>query len=52
MIDPANGFAYFGTDTSPGQVKVNIAPASFARVGAITLNAGEEFLTLGGDRPS
>jgi predicted RNA-binding protein with TRAM domain len=45
VIDPVNGFAYFGTNTPPGHVvNVNIAPSSFARVGAITLIAGEDYL--------
>lgn len=46
VIDSANGMAYFGTNTIPGQVvKVKIAPASFARVGVVTLNDEEEHLT-------
>jgi hypothetical protein len=43
VIDPAGGYAYFGTATNPGiVVKVNLA--TFARVGALTLNEGEDSL--------
>jgi len=44
VIDPAAGFAYFGTYyTIPGIV-VKVDLATFTRVGALTLNAGEYFL--------
>jgi len=43
VVDQPNGYAYFGTDTSPGMVvKVNLA--TFTRVGALTLNTGENSL--------
>ena len=47
VIDTANGFAYFGTDTSPAHVAMvalgagNAAPS---RVGSITLATGEDNL--------
>ncbi|MFN8457880.1 MAG: hypothetical protein U0401_25055 [Anaerolineae bacterium] len=45
VIDPINSLAYFGTETSPGQVvKVSITSTGFARVGVVSLNPGEEFL--------
>ena len=37
VIDTANGFAYFGTLTSPGIV-VKVRLSDFTRVGALTLN--------------
>jgi len=40
VIDSANGFAYFGTGTSPGVV-VKVRLSDFTRVGALTLNTGE-----------
>lgn len=40
VIDTANGFAYFGTDRSPGAV-VKVRLSDFTRVGKITLNTGE-----------
>jgi hypothetical protein len=47
VIDAANGYAYFGTSTSPGQV-VKVALGSGAatptRTGAVTLDAGENSL--------
>ncbi len=43
VIDPGAGFAYVGTDTSPGRV-VKIRLSDFTRVGALTLNAGEDNL--------
>src|SRR5260370_1454327 len=43
VIDPAGGFAYFGTTTSPGIV-VKVQLSDFTRVGALTLNSGENFL--------
>ncbi|MEO0228250.1 MAG: hypothetical protein ABIL70_09410, partial [candidate division WOR-3 bacterium] len=43
VIDTQNGYAYFGTETSPGKVvKVNLS--TLDRVGAITLNSGENNL--------
>ena len=50
VIDTDLNFAYFGTNTENGAngayvVKINTAPAGFARVGAVTLNDGEDFLT-------
>ena len=43
VIDTVNGFAYFGTDTSPGRV-VKVRLSDFARVGILTLNPGESYL--------
>src|SRR3989449_11640570 len=43
VVDTANGFAYFGTSTSPGIV-VKIRLSDFTRVGALTLNTGEDYL--------
>jgi len=43
VIDATNGFAYFGTVTSPGMV-VKVKLADFSRVGALTLNPGEDLL--------
>jgi uncharacterized repeat protein (TIGR01451 family) len=40
VIDPASGFAYFGTGTDPGIV-VKVRLSDFTRVGALTLNQGE-----------
>lgn len=44
VVDSANGFAYFGTYTSPGFV-VKVRLSDFTRVGAINLNTGENLLT-------
>lgn len=47
VIDTAAGYAYFGTQTSPGiVVKIALGAGSTApsRVGALTLNSGEDFL--------
>jgi len=48
VIDIANGYAYFGTDTSPGRV-VKVALGAGAnpptRIGAVTLNSGEDRAT-------
>jgi Divergent InlB B-repeat domain/K319L-like, PKD domain len=46
VIDGANGYAYFGTDTTPGRVvKVDVNPShTFTRTGGITLNTGENGL--------
>src|SRR5712692_5836874 len=41
IIDPAAGFAYFATDTSPGVV-VKVRLSNFTRVGSLTLNPGED----------
>jgi hypothetical protein len=43
VIDTANGFAYFGTSTTPGIV-VKVSLATFTKVGALTLAAGEDSL--------
>jgi hypothetical protein len=43
VIDSANGFAYFGTLTSPGVV-VKIRLSDFTSVGALVLNEGENDL--------
>ncbi|MGB2909298.1 MAG: hypothetical protein WBB55_01830 [Anaerolineales bacterium] len=43
VIDPAGGYAYFGTGTSPGVV-VKVRLSDFTRVGALTLNSGENDL--------
>jgi len=47
VIDTANGYAYFGTRTSPGiVVKVALGSGASAptRIGAVTLNSGENTL--------
>src|SRR3989442_14800907 len=44
VLDRAAGFAYFGTDTSPGVV-VKVRLSDFTRVGALTLQPGENDLT-------
>jgi hypothetical protein len=44
VIDPAGGFAYFGTDTSPGMV-VKVRLSDFTRVDALMFEAGEDKLT-------
>src|SRR5439155_1320789 len=41
--DTANGFAYFGTVTSPGII-VKVRLSDFTRVAALTLNPGENYL--------
>jgi|GEM_PF-3082408 len=43
VIDPAGGFAYFGTVTSPGRV-VKVRLSDFTRVATLTLNSGEDYL--------
>src|SRR5882672_5806875 len=45
VIDTSNGqhYAYFGTDTSPGQV-VKVDLSNLTRVGAISLKSGEDRL--------
>ena len=43
VIDTANGFAYFGTLTSPGIV-VKVRLSDFTRVGALVLNPDEQEL--------
>lgn len=43
VIDPAGDYTYFGTGTSPGRV-VKIDLGTLERVGAITLNSGENYL--------
>ena len=49
VMDEANGYAYFGTLTSPGRVvkmKINENGGAPIRVGALTVNSGEnEFLS-------
>ena len=44
VIDPAGGFAYFGTNTDPGMI-VKVRLSDFTRVGSLTLKAGETNLT-------
>ncbi len=47
VIDPDNGYAYFGTYTSPGRVvKVNLGSGASlpTRVGAVVLDPGEDNL--------
>jgi hypothetical protein len=44
VIDAGNGYAYFGTVTSPGIV-VKVRLSDFTRVGNLTLNPGENSLT-------
>src|SRR5262249_12044231 len=43
VIDPAGGFAYFGTFATPGQV-VKVRLADFVRLDILTLNTGENYL--------
>lgn len=43
VIDTVNGFAYYGTGSSPGKI-IKIDLATFTRVGTITLGAGENVL--------
>ncbi|MBI3088306.1 MAG: filamentous hemagglutinin N-terminal domain-containing protein [Candidatus Omnitrophica bacterium] len=43
VIDTTNGFAYFGTGTTPGRV-VKVRLSDFTRVGALTLASGENDL--------
>jgi hypothetical protein len=43
VLDVGNGYAYFGTSTSPGIV-VRVRLSDFTRVGALTLNTGENSL--------
>lgn len=43
VIDRNNGYAYFGTHTSPGQI-IKIDLNNFQRVGAITLKTDEGYL--------
>ncbi len=43
VIDPTDGFGYFGTGTSPGIV-VKVRLSDFTRVGALPLIAGENDL--------
>jgi len=43
VIDTNNGYAYFGTNTSPGKV-IKVDLSNFIRVGSVTLNAGEDYL--------
>src|SRR3989454_303729 len=44
VIDSAHGFAFFGTDTSPGRV-VEVKLSDFTRVDILTLPSGEDHLT-------
>jgi len=48
VIDASHGYAYFGTFTAPGQI-IKVALGAGAapphRVGALTLHAGEDYLT-------
>src|SRR2546422_3375164 len=44
VIDSAHGFAFFGTDTSPGRV-VEVKLSDFSRVDILTLPSGEDHLT-------
>jgi hypothetical protein len=43
VIDTANGYAYFGTNTAPGIV-VKVRLSDFTRAGALTLSEGENWL--------
>jgi PKD repeat protein/predicted RNA-binding protein with TRAM domain len=45
VIDSGGGFAYFGTETSPGRV-VKVRLSDFTRVGGLTLNTGENLLSI------
>jgi hypothetical protein len=42
VVDTVNGFAYFGTNTSPGQV-IKVRLSDFTRVGSLSAAAGEDF---------
>ncbi len=44
VIDQAAGFAYFGTDTTPGTI-IKVRLSDFTRVSAITLQDGEDKLS-------
>ena len=44
VIDPTKGFAYFGTNTTPGTI-VKVSLPDFKRVDVLTLTAGEDKLT-------
>ncbi len=46
VIDPTRGFAYFGTNTSPGLL-ARIRLSDFSEQGTLTLNSGEEQLSSG-----
>lgn len=46
LVDAANGFAYFGTYTTPAFV-VKVRLSDFTRVGAIALNPGEDKILSG-----
>lgn len=43
VIDTQNGFAYFGSDRSPGTI-IKVRLSDFTRVGALKLNTGEDSL--------
>ena len=42
VIDAANGFAYFGTQTSPGVI-IKVRLSDFTRVGTLTLDENYPF---------
>jgi hypothetical protein len=42
LIDPAGGFAYFGTGDTPAKV-IKVRLSDFSEVGRLTLNAGENY---------
>ena len=44
VLDAADGYAYFGTDTTPGRV-VKVRLSDFTRVTGLTLAAGEDSLS-------
>src|SRR2546422_6422636 len=43
VIDPIQGFAYFGTSASPGII-VKVRLSDFVEMGSLTLNPGEDGL--------
>ena len=51
LVDAANGFAYFGTYTTPAFV-VKVRLSDLTRVGALALNPGEGWIVSGSLDPS
>ncbi len=41
VVDTTNGFAYFGTNTTPGQI-IKVQLSDFTRVGVLSGNSGED----------
>ena len=46
LIDATHGFAYFATDTQPGQI-VKVRLSDFTKVSTLVLNPHEDFLSAG-----